>query len=305
MTQFSTATPPANRPSILIQPADLNALLASQKAGEAGSGSSKSRAQSLIIVDIGKLEQFAEAHIPGSRQLEYSAFVRSEGKVGGLLPSLEALESVLQNLAATADSYLVCYDRQGGSAASRLIWTLHAYNFFNCSLLNGGLDAWSAAGFDVATGSAEPHSPSAEPVGLTVSREVVVNTDEVLQLLNDPGQSGDNSKLKFLDARSRKEYDGADVRSARGGHVPGARWLEWTDALDANNHKKLLSDEALRKQITAAGFTLDDKIVAYCQTHQRSSLSYVMLKHLGFDNVLGLEGAWSEWGNRDDTPVET
>ena len=30
-----------------------------------------------------------------------------------------------------------------------------------------------------------------------------------------------------------------------------------------------------------------------------------MLVHLGYPNVRGYHGAWSEWGNRHDTPVET
>lgn len=305
MNQITSANTATVRPSIVIEPVDLHTLLSVKNDKGPDTEGSKSRAGSVILVDIGNAEQYIEAHIPGALPLEYSAFVRTEGKVGGLLPSLETLESVLQNLAATTDSYLVCYDRQGGSAASRLIWTLHAFNFHNCSLLNGGLNAWIAEGLETATGAANPVSRSTLPAGLTASREVAVNTDEVLQMMHEADHSGDRRKLTFLDARSRKEYDGADVRSARGGHVPGAHWLEWTDALDAGNHKKLLSDEALRKQVSEAGFTADDKIVVYCQTHQRSSLSYVMLRHLGFDNVLGLEGAWSEWGNRDDTPVET
>lgn len=250
------------------------------------------------MVDLGKPEQFEVAHIPAARALEYSKIVRSSGKFGGLLPDESQLASVLGELGAGADSTIVCYDRQGGSAAARLIWTLHAYNFYNCRLLNGGLDAWTAAGFPVETGAVVPAERPVQPVALVATRESAMNSDELLQDI----KAGNSPAI--LDARSLAEYTGEDARSDRGGHVPGARWFEWTDALDVDNHLKLLPDAELEKLVEKAGFSRTDKIVAYCQTHQRSSLSYVMLKHLGFENVLGLEGAWSEWGNREDTPIE-
>ena len=200
----------------------------------------------------------------------------------------------------------VCYDRQGGSAASRLIWTLHTFGFYNCSLLDGGLDAWIAEGFEVTQGPPETPQNETPVVDLSTARQHVVNTDEVLKILGKTGTptNDDNRTPVFLDARSQKEFNGEDVRSDKGGRIPGARQLEWTDALDRNNHMKLLPENELRGLVERAGFKTEDTIVAYCQTHQRSSLSYVMLRHLGFANVFGLEGAWSEWGNRDDTPIE-
>jgi thiosulfate/3-mercaptopyruvate sulfurtransferase len=32
--------------------------------------------------------------------------------------------------------------------------------------------------------------------------------------------------------------------------------------------------------------------------------SWLVLKSLGYKNVLGYPGSWSEWGNHPDTPVE-
>ena len=53
------------------------------------------------------------------------------------------------------------------------------------------------------------------------------------------------------------------------------------------------------------GVTPDKEVIVYCQTHHRSSHTYVILKALGYPRVKGYPGAWSEWGNSPDTPVET
>ena len=72
--------------------------------------------------------------------------------------------------------------------------------------------------------------------------------------------------------------------------------------LDANG--RLRDDSALEAQLKALGVGADDSVVVYCQSHQRSAVTYVALKNLGFEHVRAIDGAWSAWGNRTDTPLE-
>ena len=113
----------------------------------------------------------------------------------------------------------------------------------------------------------------------------------------------DEDSVKILDVRTPGEFAGTDVRSARGGHVPGANHIEWTSQLDDKG--RLLPDEILEAQLEKAGIKPDDTVIVYCQTHQRSAVTYVALKNLGFSDVRALDGAWSNWGNRTDTPIES
>ena len=48
----------------------------------------------------------------------------------------------------------------------------------------------------------------------------------------------------------------------------------------------------------------DQDLIVYCHTHHRSKHSYMMMKYLGYSNIKGYAGSWSEWGNDADTPVE-
>ncbi len=274
--------------------------VASFKPG--GSSSRHDVLTDVVIVDLAKSEDFEKQHIAGARNLSLGRFVRSDGKIGGLLPTAESLQSVLADLGISATSWIVAYDQQGNHAASRFIWTLHAYDCFNCSLLDGGLSAWSAANLPTQSGPTEVVNTVGTEIKLEANTGNTRTVDDLLKAFTN------NSQPFLIDARSRKEFDGEDVRAARGGHIPGANWLEWTDLSDPQNHGKLRSDAQLKDIFATIGLSdkhHDQEIVAYCQTHQRSSLTYVALRHLGYSQAQGLEGAWSEWGNRDDTPIST
>ena len=90
----------------------------------------------------------------------------------------------------------------------------------------------------------------------------------------------------------------------RGGHIPGARNLNWLDTIDTSRNNRLKSSEELREMLNERGITPDKEIITYCQTHHRSSHSYAMLKSLGFPHIRGYAGSWSEWGNSIETPIE-
>lgn len=248
----------------------------------------------LLIVDLCKPEVYAQTHIPGAHHVDYQQIVRHEKPVMGLLPHADQLSALFSTLGLSADRHVVAYDDEGGGRAARLLWTLEMIGHHHYSLLNGGIHAWAAANLPLT------HSPvtaTASDYQAVIDGTVGADKNTILAQLDDPN-------LLLLDCRSADEYNGRKKFAARAGHIPGAINYDWMNAIDQHNALRLKQAAGLRDDLAALGVSDDKQIIVYCQTHHRSAHTYIMLKSLGFEQVKGYAGSWSEWGNDSQTPME-
>ena len=268
-----------NSEPYLIESADLAAKLGSEN---------------LLVIDLGSLEEYQNCHVPGAIHMDYRK-LRSETKpAAGLLPPLADIVSVLQGAGISGNHYVVAYDHGNNAAACRLLWTLALIGHTRYSLLDGGMTAWCNGGQIT-----EARMVNAKPsiLYVTLNESVIADKSYVLESLNNPD-------IQILDARSPEEFRGMKSASARKGRIPGAINLNWLDTIDIDNQNRLLSKAPLLKMVEERGFLKDREIIVHCQTHQRSSHSFVMLKHLGFPRVRGYAGSWSEWAADTSLPLE-
>lgn len=249
----------------------------------------------LRIVDLSKAETHGQAHIPGAVFLDYPQIVAVRKPVMGLLPDDEHLTRILAGIGVTPETHVVAYDNEGGGKACRLLWTLEAIGHTRYSLLDGGLHAWANEGHPLTS---DPSPVASDEYRIVPgARDAVADRDYILEHLGDPS-------VALLDTRSPEEFDGTKRFAARGGHIPGARNMDWTLAMDQGRNLRLKPQAELRALLEERGVTPDKTVVVYCQSHHRSAHTYVMLRSLGYTRVKGYAGSWSDWGNREDTPVE-
>lgn len=265
---------------LLIEPAELRPRLGEDE---------------LRVVDLCKDTTYQQLHIPGAVHLPYDRIVASCHPTHGLLPDPDQLEQVFSAYGIGNQTRVVAYDDEGGGNASRLLWTLEAMGHERYSLLNGGLHAWANEKhpFNREAVSVEPAEFRAAP-----NPAAVAEADHILQRLG-------NDDLALWDARSPNEYRGISRFSQYPGHIPGAVNLDWMGVMDRQNNLRLKPEAALRELLAGLGITPDKQVVTYCQTHHRSSLTWFVLKYLGYPQARGYPGSWSDWGNRDETPKET
>lgn len=264
---------------LLIEPAELAARLDDPR---------------LRIVDLNGPALHARVHVPGAIPLDYASLVVPRPPIAADLPSAEQLAAAFASIGLTPEHHVVAYDDEGNGRASRLLWTLDVIGHRGASLLNGGLRAWLAEGRPTESG-ARAVAPGSYPVRF--AGNAAVDKDYVLAHLGDPD-------VVLVDARTPEEYAGINRRAARAGHIPGAVNFNWTDAMDPARQLRLKDPAALRKAFEALGVTPDKEVITYCQTHHRSSHTYMVLRVLGYPRVKSYPGSWSEWGNLPDTPIE-
>src|SRR5262249_58084326 len=143
--------------------------------------------------------------------------------------------NVLELRGFSDDKEVVFYEENSGMRAARGLWFLEFFDHPKVRMLDGGIQAWKVAGGSITI---EAVAPKAANFKTTERREVLARADDVLRSLN-------KKEIAILDTRSDGEYLGTHVRAARGGAVPGAIHIEWTENLDTSGEVK--SNAAIKK----------------------------------------------------------
>lgn len=248
------------------------------------------------IVDLSRESVYEQLHLPHAISVRPKELVEQENFASGLLPDSEKLQALINRLAITPEHHVVVYDDEGGAWAGRLIWNLHCAGFYQTSLLNGGIHAWLAAGLPTSIDQAEI-KPVATPfqVDLSLQQQYRIQYDELAKGVAE-------QTVQVWDCRTEEEYTGLRLAARRGGHIAGAKWYEWSTAINRQDHLKLHPLTRTQQQLEQRGFNLSQPVVVYCQSHHRSGLPYIIGRLLNWE-IRAYDGAWSEWGNRLDSAV--
>jgi len=266
----------------------------------------------LLIIDVRKKADYDKGHIPGAINIpgdfwrtksakpgegDSQYIFRVDNKSDGA-PDVARYEAALTNAGVTRDAKIVVYGDHAGKAdgsipAMILLWLGHP----SVSFLDGiGIEEWKKAGGQVViepTRLAKANPPyKAQPI-----EGFIWNLDDVKKNL-------DNKDVVFYDTRSTAEYNGTDLRgNKRGGHIPGAVLCNYEEFLDKSKGQTTLSPAEVQKKLAERNITPDKTVVLYCQTATRVSLPALVLKDLGYKNVVIYDASWHEYGNREDTKI--
>lgn len=180
--------------------------------------------------------QFTEGHIPGAvfADLDLSLSDKSgsgQAASGGRhpLPSREHFAAWLAKAGLQHGMQVVVYDRQQCNYCVRLWWMLKWVGFDAVAVLDGGLQAWQAAGGALET-EAQVHAEG--DFQLSVALTDLVDAQDVLAKLGSPVQT-------VIDARGAPRYRGeVEPLDPVAGHIPGALNRPFTSNFGADGKFK-------------------------------------------------------------------
>jgi thiosulfate/3-mercaptopyruvate sulfurtransferase len=140
-----------------------------------------------------------------------------------------------------------------------------------------------------------------------VKYTVIADKNEVKHAMEDILKNGKSSKFVIIDSRGLAEIIGERKMDnvARGGHIPGSTFIEWSQISDADKKMSFKSADEIQKVYDNYGVTKDKTIYAYCQVGAgRGSEHITALQLLGYKNVKVFTGSWDVWGNDMNLPIK-
>jgi thiosulfate/3-mercaptopyruvate sulfurtransferase len=264
--------------SLLVTPDELSRVLASSRKP--------------LLIDLRPAEHFSENHLPEAVHLDLFGISSVDTDPAPLNAFFWIIEHLLASRGVSNDVAVVVYDDTSGIRAARAFWFLEFFGHPDARVLDGGYQAWVKQRLPVTR-----HAEAPRPAEWTGARDKTI-----LAGWRDVCDRLEQSDVTVLDTRSDGEYSGTNVRAARGGAIPGAIHLEWTNNLGPDGAFKPAGE--LKEMYARAGVTPDREVITYCQGGYRAAHSYLALRLIGYPRVRNYIGSWKEWGDRTDLPIE-
>lgn len=237
---------------------------------------------------------YEDGHIPGARFLVMGILADPASDLPMTLPPAEHFAHAMSEVGVGHADRIVLYDRSPLHSSARVWWLLSLFGAKSVTLLDGGLEAWVAAGHPVMVG----------PAGAPDAPGLFVATPDLARVrsLREIRAHVEADDAQIVDARSPGRFAGAEPEPRPGvepGHIPGALNLPYSKLFEADGRWK--SPQAIADAFAAAGVDPTKPMVATCG----SGITACVLA-FGAERVGGLmpvyDGSWTEWGSDPSTP---
>jgi thiosulfate/3-mercaptopyruvate sulfurtransferase len=254
-------------------------------------------APKLKIVDIRKLEEYRDGHIPGSLNSFYGAWAIKKGTTQNELPPDDDLADLIRSLGISKDSQVVVVgksDTPGDLVGiTRVAWTLAYTGLENVSLLDGGYNKWVSDKRPVSKEAAKASPSTYQPVW---NKGILVTKDYLMKVMK---------QALVVDTRLPDAFFGVSKMDfvARAGHIPGAVCLPsvWLYGKDGT-FKPKADGEAMVSGVL--GKDKSREYILYCDTGKFcSALWFVVTQSYGYANVKIYDGAMEEWAKDPQAPM--
>ena len=243
------------------------------------------------------MSEYAQGHIPGAVFLDLDQVSDARSSLPHMLPQPDEFAARMSALGLDEGDDLVVYDGSGTNlSAARIWWMFRVFGHSRVAVLDGGMGKWRSEGRPLEQGMV--HLPPGH-FSARLNRRAIRDLTAMRTNL-------ENAAEQVVDVRPAGRFRGEEPEprsGIRSGHIPGSINLPYSELVGPDG--TILPPDALRRRLEAAGIDLSQPIVATCGSGTSACTLVLALELLGQRDSAIYDGAWTEWGGRADTLVET
>ena len=253
----------------------------------------------LVEIDV-DTKAYDAGHIPGAAGFNWQTQLQDQ--VRRDIISKEAFEKLVGGAGISNSDTVILYGDNNNWFAAYGFWLFKIYGHKEVRLMNGGRVKWLNEKDKPLT----TDMPKISPAKYTAAGPNL-ELRAMLPQVFEAQRGGWN----LVDVRSPDEFTGKVIAppgmsetAQRGGHIPGARSIPWSTAVNQDGTFKS-AEELQNIYVQQKGVDPQKDTIAYCRIGERSSHTWFVLKYLiGLNNVKNYDGSWTEYGNVVAAPIE-
>ncbi|MEM7680425.1 MAG: rhodanese-like domain-containing protein [Planctomycetota bacterium] len=252
----------------------------------------------LLHVGHGRLAYDRRGHLPGAVFVDIEDLLDEEADYPDRQIGRAELVAWCRSVGIDGDrpQRIVLYGEASGLFAARVFATLSTLGLADrMSLLDGHLRRWVAEDRPMEVGGVQ-----------AVPTDWVPGKVSTLEATYDRVAHGvDVEGWSLVDARLARNYHGQQLgrpELLEAGHIPGAVSVPWQGLIGSIKDPSLRPVSELRAMF--AEVDASRPVAAYCATGMQSSVTFFVLRYLGYDAVW-YDGSLVDWQRRGGSTTRT